>query len=185
MWINWKPDANFFEKLARIDRDCMALFRRTGCTWCRGALHRADYPRKPRGWLEAAGETMGKRFSLCCGRRGCRKRLTPPSVRFLGRKVYFGAMVLVASIVWMLTALVGRLVADVPARTVGRWMAWWREVVPTTALWRTVSGHFQAPLPEHGRLPLSLLERFGGDETERIHRALALLRRSRPNRHRA
>jgi hypothetical protein len=169
MWINWKPDANFFEKLVRIDRDCAALFQQTGCPRCGGDLHRADYRRKPRGWLEAAGETMGIRFSLCCSRRGCRKRLTPPSVRFLGRKVYFGAMVLVASIIWVLTAVAGKLVANVPARTV------WRCTVPTTAWWRTVSGHFRSTLPLREHLPLSLLERFAGDETERIHRALALL----------
>jgi hypothetical protein len=29
----------------------------------------------------------GQRFSFCCAVGGCRKRTTPPSLRFLGRKV--------------------------------------------------------------------------------------------------
>src|SRR5271157_4368665 len=63
-----------------------------------GPLHRSDYDRKPRGALIApAGEAFVRRFSLCCGREGCRKRATPPSLRFLGRRVYLGAVVLVAS----------------------------------------------------------------------------------------
>ena len=31
-----------------------------------------------------------KRFSFCCDQEGCRRRHTPPSVRFLGRRVYGG-----------------------------------------------------------------------------------------------
>ena len=34
------------------------------------------------------------RFNICCDRACCRKRMTPPSVRFLGRKVYLGAVVI-------------------------------------------------------------------------------------------
>ena len=69
-----------------------------GCPRCDGPLHRGDYERKPRGALIApAGEEFVRRFSLCCGREGCRKRATPPSLRFLGRRVYLGAVVIVAS----------------------------------------------------------------------------------------
>ena len=68
------------------------------CRYCGGPLHRGDYPRKPRGGLSpSAAEAFGRRFSLCCGREGCRRRATPPSVRFLGRRVYVGAVVIVAS----------------------------------------------------------------------------------------
>ena len=38
------------------------------------------------------------RFSFCCSRDGCRKRKTPPSLRFLGRKVYVAAMVVLIAI---------------------------------------------------------------------------------------
>ena len=49
------------------------------------------------GPIAPAGEEFVRRFSLCCGREGCRKRATPPSLRFLGRRVYLCAVVLVAS----------------------------------------------------------------------------------------
>ena len=48
-------------------------------------------------------EAFGRRFSLCCGREGCRHRATPPSVRFLGRRVYVGAVVIVASAIALTT----------------------------------------------------------------------------------
>ncbi|WP_437525335.1 hypothetical protein WME79_38075 [Sorangium sp. So ce726] len=57
-----------------------------GCPVCDGPLHRSGHDRKPRGALVApAGEAFARRFSLCCGREGCRKRATPPSVSFLTR----------------------------------------------------------------------------------------------------
>ena len=35
--------------------------------------------------------------SFCCDREGCRKRVTPPSVRFLGRKVYLHAVIILVA----------------------------------------------------------------------------------------
>lgn len=52
-------------------------------------MHRADYDRKPRG----GPEHWSERHSFCCDQDGCRRRHTPPSVRFLGRKVYVGFVV--------------------------------------------------------------------------------------------
>ena len=59
-----------------------------------GPLHRSDYPRKPRGGPALPAE-QERRFSLCCA--VCRRRTTPPSVRFLGPKVYYGAVVILAA----------------------------------------------------------------------------------------
>ena len=39
-------------------------------------------------------EAQCLRLSFCCDREGCRKRVTPPSVRFLGRKVYLAAVMI-------------------------------------------------------------------------------------------
>ena len=39
------------------------------------------------------GEEYDRRLSFCCALDVCRKRTTPPSLRFLGRKVYLGAVV--------------------------------------------------------------------------------------------
>ncbi len=69
---------------------------RKGCS-CGGRLHSANYPRAPRGGPDHLPEEYRSRFSFCCDRDGCRKRMTPPSVRFLGRKVYLGAVVILVS----------------------------------------------------------------------------------------
>ena len=88
----------FFMLLEQHDEGVARRVAAGGCPKCDGPLHRGDYDRKPRGALIApAGEKFVRRFSLCCGREGCRKRATPPSLRFLGRRVYLGAVVLVAS----------------------------------------------------------------------------------------
>lgn len=79
---------------------------------------------KPRGGaLAAAGEEHTLRFSLCCGREGCRKRAAPPSVRFLGRRVYLGAALLVASILRLTHREPAELrrLTGIPAQTVERW----------------------------------------------------------------
>src|SRR5271170_745472 len=90
----------FFTLLEQHDEGVARRVAAAGCPRCVGPLHRGDYDRKPRGALIApAGEEFVRRFSLCCGREGCRKRATPPSLRFLGRRVYLGVVVIVASLV--------------------------------------------------------------------------------------
>lgn len=39
-------------------------------------------------------EELLVRFSLCCGKEGCRKRVLPKSVLFDGRRVYFRVVIL-------------------------------------------------------------------------------------------
>jgi hypothetical protein len=72
--------------------------RAAGCPYCGAALHAGDYPRKPRGVPRSLlGPAYERRLSLCCSREGCRRRVTPPSVRFFGRRVYLGALVVLAA----------------------------------------------------------------------------------------
>ena len=90
----------FFDGLTAFDAGITAKVAAEGCRHCGGPLHRGDYGRKPRGGLlGVAGESLLRRFSLCCGREGCRRRATPPSVRFLGRRVYLGGVVILASVI--------------------------------------------------------------------------------------
>ena len=88
--------ASFWSFLFSVDEDLAEESRRAGCS-CGGRLHRAKYPRKPRGGCADLPESCGCRLSFCCERDGCRKRVTPPSVRFLGRKVYLGAVVVLVA----------------------------------------------------------------------------------------
>jgi hypothetical protein len=79
-------------------------------------------------WVAAAGEALVVRFSFCCGREGCRRRTTPPSLRFLGRRVYLEAVVLVASVIAVVRGagrVTGRDVGVAP-RTLRRWLGWWQ-----------------------------------------------------------
>ena len=62
-----------------------------------GMLHSARYPRKPRGGLDDLGPDYATRLSFCCAVDGCRRRTTPPSVRYLGRRVYLGAVVVLVT----------------------------------------------------------------------------------------
>ena len=76
-------DARIWALLKRIDEAEAAACREVGCPACDGALHSATYPRKPHG-LAAELRSDARRFSFCCNR--CRGRVTPPSVRFFGRR---------------------------------------------------------------------------------------------------
>jgi hypothetical protein len=121
-------EVEFFEQLKVIDERLSATVAAARCRHCGGPLHRANYPRKPRGGLLCgAGEGVCLRQSLCCGRRGCRKRALPPSMLFLGRRVYLGAVLVMASAMALLETGLHKAaqVSGAPARTLVRWHAWW------------------------------------------------------------
>ena len=109
--------------LEEVDRDLAAAIRVQGCVHCGGKLHSAAIRRKPRGLPE--GASWDTRFSFCCDQEGCRRRATPPSVRFLGRKVYAGfVIVLLAAMRHGLSAARVRTLREVTGasrRTLERW----------------------------------------------------------------
>ena len=171
-------DASLYEQLLAFDHDLAAEARAAGCAFCTGILHSARYPRKPRGGPDDLGPDYATRLSFCCAADGCRRRTTPPSVRYLGRRVYLGAVVV------LVTAMSGGITATraarlrewlgVSVRTLQRWRAWWRETFVTSAFWRGARGRFMPPVATDA-LPASLLEQFGGDERTRLSHALAFL----------
>lgn len=170
-------DARLFVLLLRIDEDVAREARRGGCPHCGDRLDSARYPRKPRGALEL-GLEYGFRLSFCCARRDCRRRLTPPSVRFLGRLVYLGAVVLIAAVLDARSTATERRQLrawlGVSARTLARWRRWWRRLIPHGAFWRAVRGRFHTPVRTR-ELPASLLARFAGDLSSRVVSALRFL----------
>jgi hypothetical protein len=102
--------SNFWTLLFRIDEDLAAQTRAAGCVFCGGKLHSARYPRKPRGVVcGLGGEAYERRLSFCCARDRCRRRSTPPSVRFLGRRVYLSAVVVLVTA--LAAGLTGRRIA--------------------------------------------------------------------------
>jgi len=159
-----ESEAKFLAGLGEIDAAYARQVREAGCEHCGGALDRADYPCKPRGELGEAAGAYERRCSFCCREDGCRKRATPLSLRFLGRKVYVAVWVVVASVAGQSMKLTGRgrprRVHGVPPRTVLRWLGWWQSVFALGPFWSEAKAFFATPV-EIGRLPASLRERFG------------------------
>lgn len=156
----------FFARLAVFDQQIAREVARCGCPYCAGPLHQANYKRKPRGGLLGEiGEQLMLRHSLSCGRPGCRRRVLPPSLRFLGRRVYLEAVVLLASLyAQLLTTLRAASAATgVPRWTLQRWGRFWREVFPRLPLWTELRALFVPPPPDETALPRSLLERLAAD----------------------
>jgi hypothetical protein len=167
---DFAPDREFFFHLFRIDEQLAEKVRACGCG-CGGRLHRADYGRKPRGLPPEVEEAFSRRISFCCDREGCRERSTPPSVRFLGRRVYVGAVVVLACAMRQLAKAgpdgdASRAV-QAPSRTVGRWSRWWQMAFIASRLWQSERGRFMPPVST-SRMPGSLLERFPGTGSDKL-----------------
>ncbi len=163
-------EREFFEMLERQDEAILFRVAELGCPVCAGRLHRGDYDRKPRGGLMArAGEPFVKRFSLCCEREGCRKRATPPSLRFLGRRVYLGAVVILASVVAhaLDAAAEIRATTGVPARTTRRWLAWWMGPFLSTEVFVAIRARLITV--DEAALPTSIFDRLPGAVALRAH----------------
>jgi hypothetical protein len=171
-------EASFFSVLLRIDEDLAAQVREAGCC-CGGVLHFARFRRKPRGGPPGLSRELSVRHSLCCSREGCRRRATPPSVLFLGRKVFFGVVVLLAPILreGLTPARFRRLEEALPVsrRTVQRWRRWWREAVPATSWWQRVCGQMSRAAGIAAGLPAALLAALAPGGQESVLAALRLL----------
>jgi hypothetical protein len=170
-------DATLYEILQRVDEDLAAQARSAGCS-CGGRLHRAVYPRKPRGGPAELGAGYENRLSYCCAEEGCRRRTTPPSVRFLGRKVYLGAVVtLVSALRQGPTPTRVRVLHDlfgVGERTLRRWRQWWQQIFAAGSFWRAARGRF-IPSLEAADLPRAMAERFGAHTAAGLCRLLRFL----------
>lgn len=164
-------DARLPEVLLRFDEDLARRTRERGCGWCQAALHSANYARKVRSGPWVLGPEHDLRHSLCCSREGCRRRATPQSVRFLSRRVYLSAViVLAATMMQGPTAFrVTRLEAQlgISRRTLARWQKWWVEVFPKTTTWHTERSLFVPPVDESA-LPYAVLERFVGQPMDQL-----------------
>ena len=161
-------DSRFYQFLFRIDQDSAAEAQAGGCS-CGGVLHSARYPRKPRGIRGVLDESYQTRLSFCCAMEGCRRRCTPPSVRFLGRKVYLGVIVILSTAMehGLTPKRRQRLIEalDIWPQTLSRWRQWWRETFPTSHCWQAERGHFIPPV-DCSQLPGALLDRLAGDDLQ-------------------
>ncbi len=172
-------DSRFFDLLLKLDEDHASETRQAGCP-CGGALHSARYERKPRGGPAELGPGSTVRFSFCCATEGCRRRATPPSLRFLGRKVFFGVLVLLVPVMrdGPTPERLNRVCEtfSVSVRTVRRWCRFWREAFVTSRVWQAARGRFATAVRE-GALPGSLLGAFSeiSDPESQVVAALRLV----------
>lgn len=150
--------------LKKVDDELSEKTRLGGCLLCGGKLHSAKYKRKPRSGANVCLEVH--RHSFCCDQDGCRKRHTPPSVRFLGRRVYWGVVVVLVSAahhgITPERARVLREALGIDERTLERWRAWWLETFVQSSFWKAARAWFM-PLICEQTLPLSLGRAFGLD----------------------
>jgi len=166
-------DTSFFRFLTKIDAELATDTRGAGCQHCSGRLHTADFPRKPRGCPTAVVEEYSWRLSFTCGR--CDSRATPPSVRFLGRRVYVAAILMMSSPPDSASALELQRLLDVSRRTVLRWRRWWTQEFIRTHLWRSLRSRLMPPIAAV-QLPQGLLDRLSSKVAAmRLAQALSLL----------
>ena len=127
---------SFFLFLLLIDRDIAAKAHLVRCPHCGGVLDVANFHRKPRGSLCCQPAGFDVRFSLCCRVDGCRRRRTPPSVRFLDRRVYLGIVTVIVATMqhgasqFRLKQLQTTLKVDY--HTIHSWIGFWGKLFPTT-----------------------------------------------------
>ncbi len=164
--------------LLKIDSDFAEEARAGGCLFCGGSLHSARFPRKVRGGWWHLGEEHDWRYSFCCSQEGCRRRLTPPSVRFIGHGVYLSVVVVLAGLLlqgptpWRIAHLSEKL--GVSRRTLVRWRKWWQEEFSKTKTWRKLRGRLAGLNPDEP-MPAAILDRFNGKSAEEKFIALMKL----------
>jgi hypothetical protein len=162
--------------LYQLDKLIAEQIRSCNCLFCGAVLHVAMYPRKPRGVSRGQlGKEYECRFSFCC--KECRRRCTPPSVRFLGRKVYLGVMVVLAAAAaqGLTDQRYQKLVEHLPLSryTLQRWLIWWQEQLPETPFWRKLQG--RVPSISQAPLPAAILDLLAGDVLTRCQHLLVTL----------
>lgn len=155
-----KSESTFYSLLQHIDDVTVKEAQEKSCAFCHGPLDRADFLRKPRGLCDGVKASFNIRYSLCCRREGCRKRITPKSVRFLGRSVYLMFFIVLASSASKNEQRRIAALCGVSIQTIFRWRRYWQEKFTRTPFWRQSKGVIMPPC-QNEDLPGALLRRFG------------------------
>lgn len=170
-------DSRFVDFLVHADQEKAEEIRAAGCRRCGNALHVNNFPRKPRGLPPAWLKHCNYRLSFDCS--VCGKRHTPPSVRFLERRVYLGfAVVLSCAARSGLTEFREKMLLQwvrVPAQTLARWCLWWRQTFADGRFFKTERGRFKPDMVEPATLPACLLRCFGGADLASLEKLLTFL----------
>lgn len=164
MLSNLLHRVSLFRTLHQIDQDLASACRKAGCPYCGGPLHKSAYIRKPRGGPPNLPEKYQIRFSFCCGRGDCRRRVLPPSCRFMGRKVYWNAVILIALTLrhrrpnGISANRLARMFA-ISRKTIIRWIHYFRDEFAASVQWQRLRGQVNASVEDQS-LPGSLVSHF-------------------------
>ena len=175
MFLSAEDGRRFFRLQQEIDLDECRRVQSLGCPACGGPLDRNDHARKPRGLPFQHFDSDPRRLNLCC--RDCRAHNMPESVVYLGRRVYVGVVLVLASILvsGLTPRRLVRVQADlgVSAQTVRRWRQWWQNGFVESRFWAARRGLLLPPVAVLD-LPNDLVGRFV--RRPGISRLLAFLR---------
>ncbi|MCL2660382.1 MAG: hypothetical protein FWD64_07700 [Acidobacteriaceae bacterium] len=136
---------------------------------CGGELRLLDEP------VDVPKE-LKTRYSYVCSK--CNARTTPASERFLGRKVYIAAIVVLRSAMdqGVTDDCLSVIDHKIDRRNVRNWRSYWQDIVPKTKCWQAkAAASFVPPLPAPELLPASALERFVARTEEKLEKFLKLI----------
>jgi len=165
-------NTTFHRLLTQMDQELAEQMLQQGCPYCGHKLHLANYPRSPMGLPAQFRNHYEERFSFCCDT--CRKRTTPPSVRFFGRRCYPAPLFLLISAIKIainegrFTQLKRHLGIVVSESTWKRWRRWWREQFMATLFWQKEKGLVLMAIGTSGSFPRRLLVVFQGALEEKM-----------------
>lgn len=172
-------NANFNFLLKKIDEELAYVVCQEACVYCGGLLDQSNYPRSPMGLPLAFRDEYDERLSFCC--RRCRKRTTPPSVRFFGRRWFPAPLFMLISVLdsginerrlEQIRRYFGIVVSE---STWKRWRRWWRESFKKTLFWKGAKGQVPAVVETTLAFPRALFNVFKGDLPEKIRLLLKFL----------
>lgn len=141
-YISIKQIGELFLQLEKFDKMSAEELHAKPCPHCGGKLDWANYKRKVRGFDH---DSLSVRYSLCCREDGCRRRLLPESVRFMGCFIYGSGFILLIS--YLLNGQMKRFTNisrkfKMSLRTLKRWEHFWLKIFPQTSFWKENKGRF-------------------------------------------
>jgi hypothetical protein len=176
---NFLFSASFHLLLNKIDQEITDKIGLQGCLFCGNKLHKANYPRSPVGLPSQVRHYYDERLSLCCNT--CRKRATPPSVRFFGQRWFPAPLLMLISALMLginerrLQQVKRHFGITVSESTWKRWRRWWRESFQKTLFWQQSKGLAPSAIETKKFFSRSLLDVFEGSLEEKICRLLKFL----------
>ncbi|EKE09991.1 MAG: hypothetical protein ACD_16C00093G0001 [uncultured bacterium] len=167
-------DTSFHLQLDAIDQNLAHQTQARGCPLCGHKLHCANYPRSPMGLPPPLWSFYEKRLSFCCAK--CRKRTTPPSVKFFGLRWYPAFLFILVSAfmrgmrAFFIVQMKRHFGISVGKKTWKRWNRWWNTFFVFTPFWKKAKGLVPQALGREDNkiLPRALLKIFKGTFKEKM-----------------